>query len=332
MMKWLWNILFVLHGMLATGQDIHFSHFYAAPLHLNPAMTGYFDGSLRMGANFRNQWQSVTIPYRTVAIYGDYDLLGDRPGKNRFGAGLLLINDQAGDGHLLTQKAYISAAYHANLGAKIRISLGAGSAFVQKKIDFNQFIFDDQWTAGGFDLNLPTGEPIGKQSLNYMDIHGGAMFTWMPGKDLSLFGGANMAHILQPDESFINSGNKLGMRKVIHGGADIRVSPFWEVQPAVMYMDQKKAAEWMLGFNAFYQLKDENKTRIIFGSWWRGSGDGIPVVGLEYRRIRFLMSYDINTSSLKPASNYRGGAEVSLRYIMKKESRPGIIIVPCIRY
>lgn len=331
-MKWILTILMTFLLFPAFGQDIHFSHFYAAPLNLNPALTGYFDGTLRVGANFRNQWQSITVPYRTISMYGDYDLLGDRPGKSRFGVGAVLINDQAGDGKLKTQKAFLSAAYHLPLGSKFRFSLGAGGGYVQKKIDFNQFIFDDQWTAAGFDLSLPTNEPLGEQSLNYLDLQGGILLSWIPGKDFSLFAGGNLAHAIQPKESFLNSANQVGMRKVIHGGAYIRLTPSWEAEPAFVYMDQKKAAEWMAGFNILYQLKDEHKTRIVFGSWWRGSGDGVPVAGIDYRSIRFLMSYDINLSSLQPASNSRGGMEVSIRYILKKEIKTSYIIVPCLRY
>ncbi|HMZ89019.1 MAG TPA: type IX secretion system membrane protein PorP/SprF, partial [Chitinophagales bacterium] len=49
------------------AQDIHFSQFFAAPILVNPANTGNFIGSARIGLNYRDQWGSVTIPYRTFS-------------------------------------------------------------------------------------------------------------------------------------------------------------------------------------------------------------------------------------------------------------------------
>ena len=53
-----------------SAQDIHFSQFFATPL-LNPANSGRHDGRWRAGLNYRNQWQSVTAPWRTFDLYGD---------------------------------------------------------------------------------------------------------------------------------------------------------------------------------------------------------------------------------------------------------------------
>ena len=39
------------------AQDIHFSQFYASPLTLNPAMTGFVNGDCRAGVIYRNQWK-----------------------------------------------------------------------------------------------------------------------------------------------------------------------------------------------------------------------------------------------------------------------------------
>ena len=50
------------------AQDIGFSQFYEQPLLRNPALAGIFNGDVRLTASYRNQWQSVTVPYRTLAL------------------------------------------------------------------------------------------------------------------------------------------------------------------------------------------------------------------------------------------------------------------------
>ena len=41
------------------AQDPAFSQFFASPLTLNPALTGKFNGTLRVAGNYRNQWPQI---------------------------------------------------------------------------------------------------------------------------------------------------------------------------------------------------------------------------------------------------------------------------------
>jgi hypothetical protein len=56
-------------------------------------------------------------------------------------------------------------------------------------------------------------------------------------------------------------------------------------------------------------------TNLYLGSWIRFGDAIIPYVGLEFGEFHIGATYDVNVSSLKPASNMRGGAEISLIYI-----------------
>lgn len=62
---------------------------------------------------------------------------------------------------------------------------------------------------------------------------------------------------------------------------------------------------------------DENPTNVFLGSWYRFQDALIPYMGLEFGEWHFGASYDVNISSLKAASNSRGGVEISLIYIKK---------------
>ena len=52
----------------------------------------------------------------------------------------------------------------------------------------------------------------------------------------------------------------------------------------------------MLTAGAFYRLRDAV----------------VPVVKVKYNSLALGVSYDVNTSSLKPASNMAGGLEITL--------------------
>ena len=60
---------------------------------------------------------------------------------------------------------------------------------------------------------------------------------------------------------------------------------------------------------------ETNATNLYLGSWYRWGDALIPYVGLEFSEMQFGVSYDVNISKLKPASNMRGGMELSLIYI-----------------
>jgi len=50
---------------------------------------------------------------------------------------------------------------------------------------------------------------------------------------------------------------------------------------------------------------------------------------LNIKVFVFGLTYDVNTSNLKTASNSRGGIELSLIYIFKKEGARGL---PCPKF
>ena len=66
-------IIFII-AFSAYSQDINFSQFYELPLLRNPGLAGNFSGDFRITASYRNQWESVTVPYRTMTLGAEYKL------------------------------------------------------------------------------------------------------------------------------------------------------------------------------------------------------------------------------------------------------------------
>ncbi|NBO56718.1 MAG: type IX secretion system membrane protein PorP/SprF, partial [Actinobacteria bacterium] len=90
------------------GQDLHFSQFMNSPLLTNPANAGFIpDGDYRLGANYRNQWSSVTaFPYKTMSVFGDMQVMPNPEGNGWIGLGGLILRDVAGASVLTSTKAY----------------------------------------------------------------------------------------------------------------------------------------------------------------------------------------------------------------------------------
>ena len=105
-------LLFVVFSLpvTLTAQDPHFSQFYAAPLQVNPAMTGVFSGQFRIAINYREQWGSVIDnPFRTLAASFD---IRHRVGKGDYMAyGLSTLRDEAGPANFNRISGNLNFAY-----------------------------------------------------------------------------------------------------------------------------------------------------------------------------------------------------------------------------
>jgi len=100
-----------------------------------------------------------------------------------------------------------------------------------------------------------------------------------------------------------------------------------------MHSRQANAINTVIGGAVALNVNDdmeENPTNVYLGAWLRFNDAIIPYVGLEWNDFRLGASYDVNVSSLNPASMKRGGIELSLIYIKRPpDGRPKI---PCPKY
>src|SRR5690348_17309701 len=85
----------------AFAQSLHFSQYYNAPMLLNPANTALMsDYDYRVGANYRNQWATIPVPYNTASAWFDLQAFRKFEGTGWLGIGGAFFNDKAGNGNL----------------------------------------------------------------------------------------------------------------------------------------------------------------------------------------------------------------------------------------
>ncbi|MCB0514615.1 MAG: PorP/SprF family type IX secretion system membrane protein [Chitinophagales bacterium] len=332
------KILFVLmiigtSLLQVSAQDLHYTQFYAAPLQYNPANTGNFNGSYRVGAILRSQWASVTVPYQTVSAYSDFALVQDEYANNWIGLGLHVSMDRAGDGILQTFNASGNVAFHKDLSAGIYISLGGSFGYTQKSIDFSKLRFNSQWNETYFDIELPSNESYDYETRGNLDVAAGVALTFELSEDLILNVGSALLHVNEPIESFyftdnLHGNNRRNTRLVSYLNAEYHLNDYFYLQPGVFFGSERKARELMLGSNAVFVLQTgtayQKGSQVWAGLWYRNKDAIAPVLGYAWGTTRALFSYDINISNLNIASNYRGGGELSIQHIggfRQKEGR-----------
>jgi type IX secretion system PorP/SprF family membrane protein len=329
MRKNLFIILFSLSAW-ANGQDPHFSQFFASPLTLNPALTGRFDGSVRAAGNYRNQWPTINNAFTTFTLSVDAPILvGRLPDIDRLSIGGMAFADEQADGVLKNTYYSFSTSYQKGLDEDgfHSVSIGFQGTYAQKRLNTNNLKFEDQLRSDGF--TGITNEIFNPQQLNinYFGLNAGILFSGVFEGNLNYYGGASIYHINRPNESFRGADFDLSQRYSVHGGVYWPVSGTATIHTSMLFQSQASASETVLGGAVGFNLNndlDYRPTTFYAGSWYRFGDALIPYIGLEFGSWRFGASYDVNTSTLRTASNSRGGFEISLIYINKKDGAVGI--------
>lgn len=320
------RLMIILLSMIlwdvAVAQDPHFSQFFSSPLTLNPAFTGKFFGSYRASGNYRNQWPTIEKAFTTSTASIDFKIMQNRIANNdTWGVGAMGYTDNSANGAVKFNYGSVSTAYHKGLDEDGMHQLGAGFqvTYANMLINTNELKFADQLTTLGF--TGITNEFFDQSTLksSYVDLNAGILYNGSTSDRNNFYFGISMYHINRPKQSFTGAEFILNPRTNFHAGGYFAVGPVTTLHISGLQMFQGGASETMLGgalqFNA---TPDEVKsTSLYVGSWFRLKDAIIPYIGLEFGDYRLGISYDYNASSIKTASQNRGGIEVSLIYIKR---------------
>lgn len=329
--------LILLVGIIninATAQDIHFSQFYASPLSLNPAETGFFEGNWRATNSFRTQWSAIGEPFNTTAFAVDKPF---RMKNNNLGLGILFINDQSGSSKLNINKIYLSLNYIKTIEEKHTIGIGLQAGYVVKSFALNNITLPSQYNpvSGQFDSSMPNNLDDWAENINYSDINFGLNYS-RKFNNVTTKGGISLFHINFPQVSFLRGDNTLPMRIAIHGTADISLHESYYARPSFISMHQKSTRNLVFGGSFHYILPENSMLEEIYaGVYTRTSLNNfdasIFTVGINMYEFLIGFSYDVNISPLAQASNMRGAFEISIIY--KDISRTlNKIALPCERF
>jgi type IX secretion system PorP/SprF family membrane protein len=325
-------LLALLLTQSAWAQDKHFTQFYAAPLALNPALTGAFEGRYRVNTIYRDQWRNVLDePIQTFGVAGDFRFAPRRATvqQDAWGVGLQFLNDRVSVVDFNTTQIGVSLAYHKSLGVSNRqfLSVGLQGAMVQRNVNYAALNFQDEFD-GLTGYTLGTGEELPGNNFSFGDLGVGLNYTAKIGDRSSVFAGVAMHHILEPSISFYDStatGDRLFrkysaqlMANLPIGGRQSRVS--W--QPRLLVAAQGPHLEVNVGTNFRTALGEYGTTAMHLGGWVRPvrSTDAmnldaaVVLLGFEINNVLLGLSYDLNLRALQ-AGQRQGAFEISIGYL-----------------
>ena len=334
------SALCIFSSFLESGssfaQDIHFSQFYVSQLITNPATAGALK-EITATLNYRDQWRSVTSPYKTFAGSYDMRIFKDRWRNVFLGWGLDVYNDAAGDGNMRTTQADLSFASHVRVSDHQIISAGVMGGFGQRSINYSALTWGAQYDGTILNSSLPSGEPGSSASFVYPDFGAGVLYQFSRDEGytsandkLQANVGFSVSHINQPKVSFYSRNSDiLYMKYALHGNMfiGIRNSPLSIVPGFVFYL-QGPSQEKTGGTMIRYAFKEESKytsnvngIALSVGAYYRWSDAIIVSSLLEIANYAVGVSYDVNVSQLRSSTKGFGGAEISLRFIRPSNFR-----------
>lgn len=301
------------------AQDIHFSQFYNSPLNLNPASTGNFNGDYRVAGNYRNQWNSVTIPFSTFSMSLDANHLF---GKRNVGGGIVFNHDNTGDSRFRTTVFNVAGSYRFSLNtdSSQRITVGVQTGLTNKTLSYEELRFDAQYNGIAYSESLPSRENFNTNSQSFMNLHAGLVYNNQLDDRTHLQLGLSLFNITKPKESYFNNtAIRVDRRFSSFASYQFPITSAIDLIPSMFYMKQGKYFEYIVGSRGKYILSEAvgSSQSAYLGLFFRTKDAGFVTAEYDYNNWHFGLSYDINLSTLKQASNGRGGIELSAVYIWK---------------
>jgi type IX secretion system PorP/SprF family membrane protein len=335
------HTLLILAGFAAAvqGQDPRFSQFYRAPLQLNPAMIGSFEGKARFNVNYRDLYSSILKdqPFRTLGA--SFDMRQRMVQNDYLGIGFTLQRDQAGASQLNRTQGNIGLSFMKQLGGsryatdEQYLIAGAQLGFGQRSFSWQKLWFSNQYDVlnGRVNFDAPSGEEFDRQYSNlYLDFNAGVLWYAIFGENMSIYAGGALHHINAPNISFLEAGEDRLYRKwVAHAGGELPIAGGLSLLPAAAVMLQGPAVSATFGGNFRYTNHEWKELALRAGAWYHLShqypalgGDAVIVsMFLELERWTLGLSYDITVSQLTAANNSRGALELSLAYFLPEQQR-----------
>lgn len=314
-------MLMLLLASQAKSQDIHFSQFSEAPLLRNPALAGLFAGDLRLQSVYRTQWQSITVPYQTVSLNGEYKLAVGKS-EDFVTIGGQILYDKAGTVSLTATHILPAINYHKSLSQErnMYLSLGFMGGLVQRRLDRSKVTTNSQFDGSNYNENLADGETFNKSSYAYFDGTAGLSFNTQLGDNIdnNMYAGIAYHHFNKASKiSFYGSSNLEMIPKwVFSGGVRMSTAENSYITLEGDYSKQGPHKEIIGGLMYTHKLDDTDEPRYLVhgGAFIRWKDAIIPVAKLEIKPLSISVSYDVNTSGLSSASTGRGGFELGISY------------------
>lgn len=323
-MRWVFIVVSaVMLSLPVWAQDIQYSQFYAAPLYLNPALTGSEENT-RIGINYRNQWPGLEHSFNAYSAYYDHFI----EDKNS-GVGILINGSKESLAQINNIEIGALYSYRLRLGEHQFVNFGGQLSYVSRNSLFEDLVFGSQIDV---DRGIVDGQvpylPVEDSQHRYADLGLGMLWN-----SRNLWLGASVHHLTRPNLSNIfEENNRLSIKYGLHGGVRLDLAGGF-INDYFNNTLQERAVFFAFNYknqDPFHQLDVGGQIffePLILGFWYRGlplkynftnNESVIALVGFALQSgLDVGYSFDVTVSKLG-LRNSGGAHELSVRYSFYK--------------
>ncbi len=330
-------MIFLVLPALLYSQDPDFSQQYATPLNLNPALTGNFNGTYRVGGIYRDAWRTASpVPIATYVFNGEYRFKMGKEKKNSdYGAaGLKFFSDRTSLIEHNTNAISALFAFHKSLSEfnTSYLSIGFEAGITQKNLNYENLNFEDEFNGiNGFQGF--TEEELQANNFGYGDYSMGLNYFSEINKKNSLNIGLTAKHLTNPNTSYWKRSDskdpdliKVNRTGLLFGFQAItrhQLNYFVTLNPRIVVKSQGTAfTQLFLGSTVRYDLNTFNNTAVHAGLFARVSNTVdsyelahlVPFFGFEVNDMLIGISYDVNMHDVVNSYQGLGVLELSFSY------------------
>lgn len=326
--------IFIFSGS-AFSQDIHFTMWDMAPLTVNPAFTGAYSGSFRVGGIYRDQWRGLgNANFSTPSGMIDAPIIRGFRKNDWVGIGIMMYQDRAGTFRLGTSSQQLSAAYHLGLNKKATstLTLGFQGGSVTRNFEIgpraNLIVAPEENSEFGGDADK-----------TYTDYKAGLLFKTEMGKKSDLAIGFSVGHLTNPlyslpavtpsdtmgqgsnPPNFQGGPHRRPIMTQFHAQYNQKMTDKWTLSPQLLFQTQGNATEFSAQIWNGFDLSEKYDFRAGLGYRVADTPDATLLLGVDYKEnVRVTAAWDYNLGEL--AGN--NGFEIAAHYIIKIFKKPDI--------
>src|SRR5436190_2420420 len=205
--------LFCFANNPAIFSQARFSQFYASPLLINPANTGRFNKSYRIGGSYRREVNAQEHLFSQGSFFLDSKIFNKlTPQNDCFAIGFLGLSEKSTSEGLKNTYLSFSVAYQKGLDEEGTQQLGIGfqTTFARRQLQKPEYVFEDQlvsWLNSGY-VNIDLSQ-LGNVDVSYTDLNAGLVYQGKINANNFLSAGVSMYHITEP--SLVFNGGELNV-------------------------------------------------------------------------------------------------------------------------
>ncbi len=318
MKKFTLMFFFCLASNLTAICQVRFSQFYSSPLLINPANTGRFNNSYRIGGAFRREVNAQEKIYTQSTIFFDSKILNKiAPENDCFAIGVLGLSEISQTEGIKNTYLSISLAYQKALDDEGKQQLGIGfqTTFSRRQLKKPSLVFEDQllsWINSGYTINI---FQLNDVDFTYTDLSAGLIYQGRINSGNYFTAGVSMYHITKPNRVFQGGEFNLPRQVWSHLGWEKNFPDDKKLYAAFLISYTNKSVNDLFG-GLSCQLNLNRNNQFLLGAWVRNTvirGTSIiPTAGLSFGGFTLNTSYDINITTKN--TNQKGAVEISLIY------------------